>query len=64
MKFWFGSIVVVDWNLVWIVVKSRESGLYDVYVRSYNWIKQYKESDLMRFIYDKELSDESLEFYK
>lgn len=63
----FGSIVIVEGNLVGVVVKSwdstKEGYNHDVYVRSYNSIKNYKESELTAIIYDKELSEEQLEYY-
>jgi preprotein translocase subunit YajC len=54
----FGDIVVVDHGLVGVVVKCWENDLYEIYVRSYNDIMQYKKSEIERFIYDKELSIE------
>ena len=57
MKFCFGDIVVVDNNLIGVVVKSwetmntsRPSYNYDVYVRSYNAIQNYHESDIERYM--------------
>lgn len=44
MKFCFGDIVVVEGNLIGVVVKSwisRENN-YDVYVRLFNGIVNYK----------------------
>ncbi len=68
MKFNFGNIVVVEGNLVGVVVKSwyslKEGYNHDVYVRSFNGIENYKESEIRHIIYDKELSDEQLEEYK
>lgn len=66
-KFTFGNIVVVDGNLVGVVVKSWGASLtgskrgvhHEVYVRSYNGIKEYDEQDITHFVYDKELSDEA-----
>lgn len=68
-QFNFWHIVVVEWNLVWVVVKCRwpnnKTGLYsyEVYVRSFNAIVNYPEDKITKFIYDKELSDEDLEYY-
>lgn len=70
-KFWFANVVVVEENLVWVVVKVRwpisnwnKWYNYDIYVRSWNWCKNFPEEDIKRFIYDKELSEEDLEFYE
>jgi hypothetical protein len=66
MKFNFGNIVMIENGLVGVIVKSwlNKNGYnHDVYVRSYNAIKNYKENEIRHFIYDKELSDEDLEFY-
>ena len=35
----------------------------DVYVRSWNGIQNYPNSKIRRFIYDKELSEESMQYY-
>ena len=71
MKFTFGSIVIVEGNLVGVVVKSWGASLtgskrgvhHEVYVRSYNGIKEYDESEMRHIIYDKELTDEALQYY-
>lgn len=52
MKFCFGDIVIVDENKIEVVVKSwaRSSGaIHNVYVRLYNCIKTYAESDIERY---------------
>ena len=50
MKFCFGDIVVVEENLIGVVCKSwirnNKEIYYEVYVRSYNEIKEYKEEDI------------------
>ena len=65
MKFCFGDIVVVEGNLIGVVVKSwisRENN-YDVYVRSYNRILNYPESEMERYmVRPKELDEEELEW--
>ena len=65
MKFCFGDIVVVEGNLIGVVVKSwisRENN-YDVYVRSYNRILNYPESDIERYmVRHKELNVEEMEW--
>ncbi len=64
-QFNFGSIVVVETNLIGVVVKcwtgAREPS-YDVYVRSLNGITEYAESQIRNFVYDKELSDEDMQY--
>lgn len=67
MKFCFGDIVVVEGNLIGVIVKSWIRGnteiVYEVYVRSYNNIKEYKEADIQRYmVRHKELSDEELDY--
>ena len=54
MKFCFGDSVVVEGNLIGVVVKSWCRSLmgseenHDVYVRSYNRILNYPESEMER----------------
>ena len=65
MKFCFGDIVVVEGNLIGVVVKSWTSieNNYDVYVRSYNRILNYPESDIKRYmVRHKELNEEEMEW--
>ncbi len=66
MKFTFGDIVVVDKIEIGVVVKcwehykkdSKEFN-YDVYVRDYNGIKNYKEEEIERYmVRHKYLSEE------
>jgi len=67
LKFNFGSIVVVEDIYVGVVVKcwgasnsgSKRPAHYEVYVRSFNQIKEYNEDDIESYIYDKELEDRS-----
>jgi hypothetical protein len=65
MKFLFGDIVVVEESLIGVVVKSWQSTLtgnhYEVYVRSYNDIKEYDEWDIERYkVRHKELTEEEI----
>lgn len=65
MKFCFGDIVVVEENLIGVIVKSwiSSENNYDVYVRSYNRIFNYKESEIERYmVRHKELDEEELEW--
>ena len=67
MKFCFGDIVVVEENLIGVVCKSwirnNKEIYYEVYVRSYNEIKEYKEEEIQRYmVRHKELNDEELEY--
>lgn len=69
MNYNFWDIVVVEEDYIWVVVKcwwksnqwNEENS--DVYVRSFNGIKNYKNSEIKSFIYSKELSEEEKEFY-
>ena len=61
-RFQFSNVVVVEDSLIGCVVKtwgaSKMRGIhYEVYVRSYNCIKEYDESEIKHFVYDKELDD-------
>lgn len=67
----FGNIVVVDNNLIGVVVKSwgpiMKAGViggyeHEVYVRSLNAINTYPEDLIRHYVYDKELSEESMEY--
>lgn len=68
MKFWFWNIVVVEWTTeVWVVVKlwspNRWEPDYDVYVRSFNSVRNYTESDIEHFIYNKEITEDEQYYY-
>ena len=69
MKYTFGDIVVVDKIYIGVIVKSWTSSdknySYDVYVRMYNEIKNYKEDEIERYmVRHKYLSDEDKIFVK
>ena len=64
-RFLFGDIVVVENDLIGVVVKTWESSTkgyqYEVYVRSYNKIIDYDESEIDRYrVRHKELNEEEL----
>ena len=64
-KFLFGDIVVVDNRLIGVIVKTWHSTIngyyYEVYVRSYNCIKEYKQDEIDRYrVRHKELNEEEL----
>jgi hypothetical protein len=63
-KFLFGDIVVVDGVLIGVVVKTWEDKkgfYYEVYVRSYNGIREYREEEIDRYrVRHKELNGEEL----
>lgn len=52
-KFLFGDIVVVDEYQIGVIVKTWENTkrgyYYEVYVRSYNCIKEYDEDQIERY---------------
>ena len=61
-RFQFSNVVVVEDSLIGCVVKTWGASKmgdihYEVYVRSYNCIKEYDESEIKHFVYDKELED-------
>lgn len=67
MKFCFGDIVVVDDIQIGVVVKcwceNTIENNYDVYVRSYNAIKNYNENEIDRYmVRHKYLNDEEIEY--
>lgn len=64
-RFNFGDIVVVEDDYIGVVVKcwGGEHPHNEVYVRSYNGIKDYGEDEIRAFIYDKELTEEAKEYY-
>lgn len=69
MKFCFGDIVVVNGNQIGVIVKSWEQSSkgfpvsHDVYVRSYNSISNYPESEIERYmVRHKYLDDQELEW--
>lgn len=68
MKFTFGDMVVVEGIYIGVVIKCWENFFigkknykYDVYVRSFNEIKNYEESEIERYmVRHKELNAEEL----
>lgn len=68
MRFTFGDIVVVEENLIGVVVKSWQKSLtgnkpvhHEVYVRSFNTIKEYTEDEMQRYmVRHKELNEEEM----
>lgn len=66
-EFLFADIVVVEKDLIGVIVKTWYSATcgyyYEVYVRSYNRIVEYKEHEIERYrVRHKELSEEELEW--
>lgn len=63
MKLTFGDIVIVQDDLIGVVVKSWESGTHEVYVRSFNAIREYPEHEIRRYLVrHKELSEEEQQY--
>ena len=69
-RFQFGNIVVAEDDQIGVIVKTwhklirfKTEYIYDVYVRSYNGIKEYKEENINHFVYSKELAQDELDFY-
>lgn len=64
MNFCFGDIVVVEECLIGVVVKSWTGSIqgnepnHDVYVREYNKIANYKESEIQRYMVRHKYLDE------
>lgn len=63
-KYLFGDIVVVDDNMIGVIVKAWQDNkgyYYEVYVRSYNCIKKYREENVERYrVRHKELDEEEM----
>jgi len=64
MTFQFSNVVVVDDDQIGVIVKSWADDSHDVYVRGYNRVEQYHESQIKHFIYSKNLSEDEYEFYQ
>ena len=65
MKFCFGDIVVVEGSLIGVVVKSWTGSRprHEVYVRMYNAIQEYDESQMERYmVRHKYLDDQEIEW--
>ena len=65
-RFQFGNVVVVNGEDIGVIVKTWETqGGYshDVYVRYFNEIRNYMETDIKHFIYSKELTEDERAFY-
>ena len=62
-SFQFGNVVVVEDDLIGVIVKSWADVTHEVYVRHFNSIKEYKESEITHYVYSKELLDEQKDFY-
>lgn len=65
--FQFGNVVIVDHDNIGVIIKIWNGGVrgynYDVYVRNYNGVKNYNETDINHFIFSKELTKKELQFY-
>ena len=69
-QFLFGDIVVVEDDQIGVILKtwedktpSKNPYTYEVYVRSFNFIKSYDQSDIERYrVRHKVLSPEELEW--
>lgn len=62
----FSNVVVVEEDLIGVILKTwkgKEGYNYDIYVRSFNSIKNYEESEIKHFVYSKELTEEEKEYY-
>jgi len=69
MKYTFGDIVVVEGDFIGVIVKSWATSLkgkppyHEVYVRSWNVIKDYSEDEIERYLVrHKYLSEEEKEY--
>ena len=63
MKFCFGDIVVIEDSLIGVVVKCWSGKKYEIYVRMFNKIKEYKEDEIERYmVRHKYLNEEEVEY--
>ena len=63
MKFTFADQVVVEERFMGVVLKCWGSKTYEVYVRSWNDIRSYREDELERYLVrHKELDEEEMEY--
>jgi len=66
MDYCFGDIVVVENDLIGVVVKSwltKPELTHEVYLREYNRIKTFKESEMQRYmVRHKKLDETELEY--
>lgn len=71
MQYTFGDIVIIEDNLIGVVVKCWGGSLlgnkpvyHEVYVRSYNTIKEYKEYQMRRYMVRHKELDENEMYYQ
>ena len=67
-RYQFSQVVIIENDLIGVICKTWEdrknsSYNYEVYVRTYNIIQEYPESQIKHFIFSKELSEDELDFY-
>ena len=63
MNYTFGDIVIVEGNLIGVVVKCWTNN-YEVYVRSFNGIKEYTEDQMRRYMVRHKELDEDEMYYQ
>lgn len=71
VEFTFGDIVIVEDNLIGVVVKSWEKSTmgtrpahHEVYVRSFNGIREYNEDEMRRYMVRHKELDEDEMYYQ
>lgn len=70
MKYCFGDIVVVEEYLIGVIVKSyinynSKIISHEVYVREFNYIKEYEENEIQRYmVRHKYLNEEEMEYQR
>ena len=64
MTFTFGDIVVVEDIQIGVIVKCWANKTYEVYVRSYNSIREYEEGDIQRYMVRHKYLSEEERFYQ
>ena len=68
MKYTFWDIVIVEWENIGVVIKSwwkwnRWYVSHEVYVRIHNWVKDFKEDEIERYLVrHKYLDEQELEY--
>jgi hypothetical protein len=65
-RFQFSNVVIVDDDQIGVIVKTwatKNTFEYEVYVRSYGGIKDYTESDIKHYVFNKYLHEDEYGSY-
>jgi len=67
-QFQFANVVVDKDGNIGVIVKTwgaseNRPHHYDVYIRSFNGVREYDQHELFHYVYSKELIPDQVEFY-